>query len=230
MENKKAAIYHFTDGGNIRPIVYTKEIERIKQFAVKAGYPDTEVYLDKSLKKKERLQFQKLMLEAKNFQALFLKDFYHIGKNTGAFMDDLISLSTQGVNVYTIEDGYFQLEPAPFEKPLKVAIYYCGLEITNRSIGFQYEVMEYFIQTCTKWQLIDEYADSFGNKSDKNQKQLQELIRNNYKYDIILVQSFNDIHWRTARFCKVRQQIQKDIYSMHEQIYLKFEQEVKNEE
>ena len=70
--------------------------------------------------------------------------------------------------------------------------------------------------------IIDEYADTSGNKKDGNQKQLQELIKNHDKYDLILVQSFNDIHWRTAKFCKVRHQIQRDIYSMHEEMYLKY--------
>lgn len=230
MSEKRAAIYHFTDGGNIRPIVYQKEIERLKQFATDIGYPDTDVYLDKSLKKKEQLQLQELLQDVSNYQALIMKDFYHLRKNTGGFMNDLISLSNKGVNVHTIEDGNFQLEKAPFEQPLKVAIYYCGLEIIGRSIELQFEIMNYFVQTCTNWKLVDEYADTSGNRIDGNQKQLQKLIKNHDKYNIILVQSFNDIHWRTAKFCKVRHQIQKDIYSMHEDMYLKYGQGGRHEE
>ena len=60
MKEHKAAIYHFTDGGNIRHIVYQKELDRIKQFAADIGYSDAEVYLDKSLKKKEQVQLQNL--------------------------------------------------------------------------------------------------------------------------------------------------------------------------
>ncbi len=222
MKEHKAAIYHFTDGGNIRPIVYQKEIDRIKQFAADIGYSDAEVYLDKSLKKKEQVQLQNLLQDISNYNALIMKDFYHLRKNTGAFMDDLITLSNRGVNIYTIEDGSFQLSTAPFEQPLRIALYYCGLEIVGRSIELQFEIMNYFVRTCTNWEIIDEYADTSGNKKDGNQKQLQELIKNHDKYDLILVQSFNDIHWRTAKFCKVRHQIQRDIYSMHEEMYLKY--------
>ena len=222
MKEHKAAIYHFTDGGNIRPIVYQKELDRIKQFAADIGYSDAEVYLDKSLKKKEQVQLQNLLQDISNYNALILKDFYHLRKNTGAFMDDLITLSNRGVNIYTIEDGSFQLSTAPFEQPLRIALYYCGLEIVGRSIELQFEIMNYFVRTCTNWKIIDEYADTSGNKKDGNQKQLQELIKNHDKYDLILVQSFNDIHWRTAKFCKVRHQIQRDIYSMHEEMYLKY--------
>lgn len=222
MKEHKAAIYHFTDGGNIRPIVYQKELDRIKQFAADIGYSDAEVYLDKSLKKKEQVQLQNLLQDIRNYNALIMKDFYHLRKNTGAFMDDLITLSNRGVNIYTIEDGSFQLSTAPFEQPLRIALYYCGLEIVGRSIELQFEIMNYFVRTCTNWKIIDEYADTSGNKKDGNQKQLQELIKNHDKYDLILVQSFNDIHWRTAKFCKVRHQIQRDIYSMHEEMYLKY--------
>lgn len=222
MKEHKAAIYHFTDCGNIRPIVYQKEIDRIKQFAADIGYSDAEVYLDKSLKKKEQVQLQNLLQDISNYNALIMKDFYHLRKNTGAFMDDLINLSNRGVNIYTIEDGSFQLSTAPFEQPLRIALYYCGLEIVGRSIELQFEIMNYFVRTCTNWKIIDEYADTSGNKKDGNQKQLQELIKNHDKYDLILVQSFNDIHWRTAKFCKVRHQIQRDIYSMHEEMYLKY--------
>ena len=98
MNEKRAAIYHFTDGGNIRPIVYQKELDRIKQFATDIGYPNTKVYLDKSLKKKEQLQLQELLQDISVYQALIMKDFYHLRKNTGAFMNDLITLSSKGVN------------------------------------------------------------------------------------------------------------------------------------
>ena len=70
MNERRAAIYHFTDGGKIRPIVYQKEIDRIKKFANDIGYPDAKVYLDKSLKKKEQIQLQELLQDISNYQAI----------------------------------------------------------------------------------------------------------------------------------------------------------------
>ena len=222
MNEIKAAIYHFTDGDDLRPIIYEKEIDRIKKFALSRGFSTTDVFLDKSLRKVDQIHLHNLLQNIDNYQALIMKDFYHLRKNTGAFIDDLIALSNKGINIYTIEDGSFHLNIAPFDKPLKVAIYYCGLEIIGRSIDLQYEIMEYFIKYYTKWELIDKYADTSGNKIDGNQKQLQKLIQHRDKYDIVLVQSFNDIHWRTAKFCKIRHQLQLDIYSMHENICLPY--------
>lgn len=223
MGEGKAAIYHFTDGGNIRPIVYQKELARIKEFAVSIGYPDVEIYLDNSLIKKEQAQLRKMLGEIEQYETLIMKDFYHLRKNTGAFMSELIGLAKKNVSIKTIEDGSFRMEDIPFNKPLRVAIYYCGLEIVGRSIELQFEIMEYFIKKYTKWTLKGKYADTKGNKKDGNQKNLQELISHKSEYDIVLVQSFCDVHWRTAKFCKMRHLMQLDIFSMHEDMYLKYE-------
>lgn len=225
MGEKKAAIYHFTDGGSKRPVVYEKEVKRIRTFADSIGYEDTDLYLDKSLKKKDQLQLQKLLQNIGDYDALIMKDFYHLRKNTGTFMDCLITLGKKGVDVYTIEDGSFLLEEAPLHKPLRVALYYCGLKIIGRSIELQFEIMRYFASSCTQWEIVAEYADTDGGQVDGNQKELQKLIQNRDNYDAVLVQSFNDIHWRTAKFCKVRHQLQRDIYSMHENLYLKYEED-----
>ena len=36
------------------------------------------------------------------------------------------------------------------------------------------------------------------------------------KYDILLVHNLNDIHWRTANFFRIREQLHMDIYSLQE--------------
>lgn len=225
MEINRAAIYHFTDGSEIRPKVYLKELEGIKTFASGLGYPNADVYVDKSLRKCDQIKLRELMENINSYKVLILKDFYHLRKNTGAFMSDLVSLMQMNIEMYTIEDGNFSLMPAPFDRSLKVAIYYCGLEIIGHSLELQYDIMDLFIKTKTSWTVVDRYADLAGNKIDGNQKELQKLIYNKEKYDILLVQSFGDIHWRTSKFCKIRHQIQKDIYSMQEDVYLYYNQE-----
>jgi hypothetical protein len=226
MKVHRAAIYHFTDGSEIRPKVYLKELERIKTFASGLGHPNADVYVDKSLRKCDQVKLGELMGNIDSYEVLILKDFYHLRKNTGAFISDLVSLIQKKIEMYTIEDGNFSFIPAPFDKPLKVAIYYCGLEITGHSLELQYDIMDLFIKTKTLWTVIDRYADLSGHRIDGNQKELQRLILNKEKYDVLLVQSLGNIHWRTSKFSKIRHQIQRDIYSMHEDIYLGYEQEV----
>ena len=73
----KAAIYHFTDGGSKRPIVYEKELNRVREYAASIGCDEVSVYLDKTLKKSEQHQLDKMLQEISHYDALVMKDFYH---------------------------------------------------------------------------------------------------------------------------------------------------------
>lgn len=225
MGESKAAIYHFTDVSQKRPAIYKKELERLKGFAHDAGYDDVDVFVDKTLRKCDQVQLGRLMEKAQMYKALILKDFYHLRKNTGICMSELVRLSKAGIRIHTLEDGGFRFTEPPFEQRLNVAVYYCGLEITEHSRELQFAIMDLFIRDKTNWNLIRRYADMEGNKVDGNQKELQELIRDKDQYDMVLVQSFVDVHWRTSKFCKIRHLLQKGIYSMHDEIYLPYETE-----
>jgi hypothetical protein len=64
--------------------------------------------------------------------------------------------------------------------------------------------------------LLDQYYDESLRQKDCEQIQMKELIANRDKYDLLLVHNLNDVHWRTANFCKIREQLQLDIYSLQE--------------
>ena len=225
-ETCKAAIYHFTDKSEKRPGIYLKELQRLRDFASSLGYAGCDEYVDMTLTLQDQVKKKELLSSITDYRSLILRDFYHLRKNTGACMEGLVWLSRSGIQVHSIEDGSFLFMEAPFSNPLRAAVYYCGLGIVGHSSELQFDIMEMFIRAKTNWTLVDSYADLSGNKIDGSQVEMQKLIQNRDKYDIILVQSFNDIHWRTAKFCKVRNRLQKDIYSMHNEIYLKYEREV----
>lgn len=227
MREGKAAVYHFTDGSQIRPVVYQKELERLKVFAHNAGYGEVDVFVDKTLRKSDQIQLERLMENVQAYKALILKDFYHLRKNTGICMSELVRLSKAGITIHTLEDGGFRFTEPPLDQRRNIAAYYCGLEITGHSLDLQYEIMDLFIKEKTDWNLLHRYADLGGNKVDGNQKELQQLIRDKDQCDIVLVRSFGDIHWRTSKFCKIRHLVQKGIYSMHDEIYLPYEMEGK---
>lgn len=230
MNESRAAVYHFTDGSKIRPVVVRKEIERIREFACKYGFHDADVFLDDTLCKQAQIQRQELMENISSYDALFLKDFYHLRKSAGICMSELACLAKGGVKVCTLEDGCFQFVAAPFMQNLKTAAYYCGLEIKGHSSELQFDIMNSFISNKTNWKLTGCYADLTGNKVDGNQAELGRLIKDSSRYDIILVQSFGHIHWRTSKFCKMRHLLKKGIYSMHEEIYVPYEKEGKEDE
>lgn len=228
----KVAIYHFTDKSEKRPIINEKQMIILREFASDYGIVEKE-YLDKSLKKCEQEKKQVMMEEIINYDVLVIKDFYHIAVNTGACISLLQRFLMLGVETHSIEDGCFTFSEAPFDKKLNIAIYHAKYEDNTPSAQkqkkgncitaqTQVEVLCLFIKKKTNWKVIDVYMDEAQGQSDDKQKGLLELIKNRKKYDLVLCKDFNTIHWRTAKFCKRRNEMELDIYSIKEG-YLRYE-------
>ena len=216
---KKAAIYHFTDGSEKRPIVNEKQLIRLKEFAASLGFEDVEIFCDKSLQKCEQSEFDRFLSSVEHFDALITKDFYHISKNTMKCISVMQELCDKGIPIYTIENGCFCWEEPPFDKPLKVATYCCRFGTANEMkeiIPVQNDILTLFVTKKTNWTVLDQYFDESEHQNDGEQVQLMNLLANKEKYDLLLVHNLNDVHWRTANFCKVREQLHLDIYSLQE--------------
>lgn len=214
-----AAIYHFTDGSEKRPIVNQKQLNILEQFAISQGFTVGEIYCDKSLLKCEQSEFDRFMSDIDKYDVLVTKDFYHISKNTMKCMSVMKELRNKGIQICSIENGGFSWEEAPFDKALRVATYCCRFGAPNEMkeiISVQNDVLRLFTDKKTQWTVIDQYFDESDHQLDGEQIQLMELIKNKDKYDLLLVHNLNDIHWRTANFCKIREQLHLDIYSLQE--------------
>ncbi len=228
----KVAIYHFTDGSEKRPIINEKQMIALREFASRYGTVVKE-YLDKSLKKGEQEEKEKLFQEIGKYNSLVTKDFYHISKNTGTCIGLMQQFLSFGVKVYSIEDGSFAFTETPFDKELNVAVYHSKFADNTPSakgrrrgnsitVQTQIEIIKLFVKTKTRWKIIDVYVDEAEGQSDDKQKNLLQLIENKNKYDLVVCKDFNRIHWRTAKFCERRNKLELDIYSLKEG-YLKFE-------
>ena len=223
-----AAIYHFTDGSEKRPIVNQKQLNMLEQFAISQGFSVGEIYCDKSLLKCEQSEFDRFMADIDKYDVLVTKDFYHISKNTMKCMSVMKNLRDKGIQIHSIENGSFSWEEAPFDKPLRVATYCCRFGAPNEMkqiIPVQNDILKLFVNKKTQWTVIDQYFDESERQNDCEQIQLMELINNKDKYDLLLVHNLNDVHWRTATLCKVREQLSLDIYS-HQDGFLKYNKEM----
>ncbi len=223
----KGAIYHFTDGSTQKPIVYQKQVTKLEQFAQKAGVDVEKTYVDFSLKKSEQPEFNAFLMDSHLYSALVVKDFYHINKNTSMCMKMMRKLLANNVTIYTLENGSFDFTTAPFEKPLRVTTYTHvdgNIRDVDNTIQLQQDIYNLFIKRKTKWKLIEHYSDICHLQNDAEQKNLMRLIEDSDKYDIILVNNLNDIHWRTSRFCKIREEIGKPIFSLQDG-YLMYKKE-----
>ena len=215
----KAAIYHFTNKSNQRPKIYKEQLKTLCKYAESVGFKVVDVFCDKSLRMYERTEFERLLSSSEQYDALITKDFYHIAKNTGKCMEIMKELLEKGLTVCSFENGVFTLEIAPFEKFLRAVTYtsHFGSENEMREvIPVRNDIFNLFISKKTNWTVIDQYYDKSIRQRDCEQVQMKELISNRDKYDVLLVHNMNDIHWRTANFCKIREQLQLDIYSLQE--------------
>lgn len=225
---KKTAIYHFTDVSEKRPKIYQKQLNKLTEFSTSLGFDEFEIFCDKSLLRSEHPEFDRFMLCADQFDALITKDFFHISKNTKKCISIMQELSNKGIPIYTIENGCFYWEEAPFDKPLKVATYCCRFGTANEVkeiIPVHNDILTLFATKKTNWTVIDQYFDESKLQNNGEQKELTKLLQNKNKYDLLLVHNLNDVHWRTANFCKIREQHQLDIYSLQEG-FLKYNKEM----
>lgn len=223
-----AAIYHFTDGSEKRPIVNQKQLNMLEQFAISQGFSVGGIYCDKSLRKCEQPEFVRFLSDVDKYDVLVTKDFYHISKNTMKCISVMKELRDKGIQVHSLENGSFSWDEAPFDKPLRVATYCCRFGTPNEMqqiIPVHNDILKLFVNKKTQWTVIDQYLDECERQNDGEQIQLMELINNKDKYDLLLVHNLNDVHWRTANFCKVREQLHLDIYSLQEG-FLKYNKEM----
>ena len=215
----KAAIYHFTNGSAKRPKIYKDQLEALKQFADALGFEVTDIYCDMSLKRCERTEFDRFLSCCDQYDVLITKDFYHISKNTMQCMTIMQTLKKKGIQIYTMENGSFDWNEVPIDKPLRVATYCCRFgsdDELKQIIPVQKDILKLFTDKKTQWTVIDQYFDISQHQNDGEQVELMNLIENKDEYDILLVHNLNDIHWRTANFCKIREQLQLDIYSLQD--------------
>lgn len=222
--NKKAAIYHFTDESQKRPTVYKDQLAALEKYASSIGFDVTDIYCDMSLKRCERSEFDRFLENCDQYDALIAKDFYHICKNTLTAISIIQKLSDKGVQVYTIENGKFCWTEAPIDKPLRVATYCCRFGPKNELheiIPIQNDIFTLFVSKKTNWTVVNQYSDEGLHQNNGEQPELMKLLENKDKYDLLLVHNLGAVHWKTASFCRLREQLQLDIYSLQEG-YLKF--------
>lgn len=215
----KAAIYHFTDKSSKRPKIYQDQLATLKRYAASIGFNDADIFCDMSLRRCDRTEFDRFLSSAKQYDVLVTKDFYHISKNTGKCIEILKRLKEQGTQVYTLKNGMFSWEDPPFMEPLRVATYTCHYGSPSEIkevVSVRNDVCRLFISLKTRWTLEGQYYDESFKQRNGEQIQMETLIKNRDMYDLLLVHTLNDVHWRTANFCRIWEQLQLDIYSLQE--------------
>ena len=223
----KAAIYHFTDGSEKRPIVYETQIKTLGEFAESRGFDVVAVFCDKSLRRCDRHEFDRLTENCEQYDVLIVKDFYHLSKNTKKCMEIMKGFREKGISIYSVENGIFIFEEEPFDKPLKVVTYnsrFGEADPQKQIVTIQNDTMKLFTKLKTNWSVKDQFFDEGLIQNDGAQINLHRIIEQKEDYDLLLVPNLTDVHWRTSNFCKIREALQMDIYSLQDG-FLKYRRE-----
>lgn len=222
---KKVVIYHYTNKSIRRPRKYQEQIKTLKELADRPGWHLSGVYCDVSLKECEHPEFEKLMEHIDEYDVLITKDFYHLNYYTKSCMALLKELQERGVEVYSHENGCFRFVEPPLAEPLRIATYFGRTKCFKLVVkDIQQDIYRHFVLKKTNWTIVDAYIDDKSWREDSTQPELRRLIENKDKYDLILVYSLGAIHWRTGKFCLIREEMKKDIYSLQDG-YLRYQKE-----
>ena len=189
-------------------------------YAASLGYEVEGLYHDISKAGISRNERNRLLNECENYDALFLSCAYHLNRTTRQFFTLINELGNKGIKISTIDHGVISVtDNVPTSESLNVATYYCHLATTDSVhdyTGIQNEVFRMYISKETSWNVIDQYIDRMDQRKVTEQYELQKLIANGNKYDLILVSDFGNLCWDTSRFFNIREQLQLDIYSLQE--------------
>lgn len=212
----KTAIYHFTQNENKE---YQKVLADFKKYANDQNMIISKIFLDNSPLRYRRKEFDNFLSSNEDYNALIVKDFYHISKNTMKCMSILKDMQNRGIDVHSLNDGIIKFFQPDFNKPLRVATYSRHLGVTQKGndiIPLKNDILNLFIKKETNWSLVDQYSDESNQEKYAAQLQLIDLIKNKDKYDLIVVHNLNDLNWRTAKFIKVMNDLNLDVYSLQE--------------
>ena len=217
--SKQAAIYHYSLGDNSHPWVSKNAIKRLEHFAESEGYHIVKKYQDYTRLRSEQVEFDHFLSESGNFDAVFVQDLKQLGRTTTKCISVINNLVTTGLTVYTLKNGCFRCTSTSiFEEPLKVASYFnCSVGSTQdcaHIIALQNDIFRLYVKKKTKWEIIDQYSDMSERQNKGEQPDLERLTLNRDKYDLVLVQSLNDLHERTSTFTMIWEALKIDIYSV----------------
>lgn len=219
---RNCCIYHFS--ANKCRKNCSSAMEKLYMFAESTGFTVEDTYLDGGLKTGEHNQLKDLLNGNKHYDAVVLRDLYHLNKWTNRMVEIVRQLNEKNCTVVSEKEGAFYLTDGEelFDKPLNIAFYHSHFgERDTRQYETQLEIVRLFCKEKTSWSIKDEFYDQAAKFNVKAQTELDRLIKCASEYDLLIVGSFARIDLRTARFMKLRAELGLDIFSLQQGLIYK---------
>lgn len=224
-KKNRVAVYHNTGTKTSRVGIVEWDIDQLYDFISKhIQWEYQGLYLDFGLTKSRQPQYTAVQNDMQMYDILLAKSCFHIQAKTSTFWSHVMQFHNHNIRLETVVDGSINLRrpQTEFVKDYKVAIYHKQSDRKNGTC-LRVEVLESFVTLKTCWSVEEIYIDRddrYGNE----QAELERLISEADMYDLIVVDDFATIHFRTIKFMKFAKVLQKPIFSIKEGGIYKYEE------
>lgn len=224
-KKNRVVIYHNTGTKTSRVGVVEADIDQLYDFLSKHVFWEHQgLYLDFALTKSRQPQYTAVQNDMQRYDILLAKSCFHIQDKTSTFWAHAMQFFNHNIRMETVVDGSINLRrpQTEFVKDYKVAIYHKQSDRKNGTC-LRVEVLESFVTLKTCWSVEEIYMD-LDDRYGNEQAELNRLISEADMYDLIVVDDFTTIHFRTVKFMKFAKAIQKPIFSIKEGGIYKYEE------
>lgn len=224
-KKNRVAVYHNTGTKTSRVGIVEWDVDQLYDFISKhIQWKCQGLYLDFGLTKSKQPQYVAVQNDMQLYDILLAKSCFHIQAKTSTFWSHVMQFHNHNIRLETLVDGSIKLRRphTEFSEDYKIAIYH---KQSDKDSGkcLRVEVLESFVTLKTCWSVEEIYIDRddrYGNE----QPELDRLISEADMYDLIVVDDFATIHFRTIKFMKFAKVLQKPIFSIKEGGIYKYEE------
>ena len=197
------------------------DIDEMYEYAASLDGDVSGLYIDMEFK--ERVQLENAIRSVGDNDTLVVKNYLHLKRFTGASFAVFKDIEDNGGKIISQEEGRIKSVDKDMIQELRDSsinvAYYDGqlhkYDKDNAELDLQ--KVKAYIRCCTNgWKLTNDdiYIDEYGFSK---QRRLEELIENQDRYGLIIVNSYPRLNKDISRFMKIVKRIHIPIYSMREE-------------
>jgi len=211
-----ATIYHYPVQFGARTCILLNDIDALYNYAShRKRWEVASLFLDLSPNNREGFAH---MLEIAKCDIVLVKNFFHVKRHTSSFVGVVKQLHKKGIRLVSMDEGELNISDKEcvdlMKQPLKAAVYdWHKSEYQEETEKLQMEKFQAFVKYKTNgWTIRNIYIDGIRSGT---KEELQRLIHNVEKYDIVLLDSF-DKFGETIKFTKIMKELNIPVYSLKE--------------
>lgn len=213
-----AAIYHFTESSQSRPVVLLKKLDSLYTMSKSMGVSVDCVLIDDVLY--HRNYYQRLLhfIRTGVVDVVMLSSAYHLVRSMNTMYHLLVEFHMRGVKLITQKEGRIGLISAGeyMKEHLRVAIYDRVQGPAEKELQkLLIARMELYIKTRTKWTLCGIYIAS---DNDKEEKVFNDLEAHKQEFDLVLIDHLGALDKYVTSFFMKWKTLEKKIFCLRNEV------------